>query len=168
MLFVSFRWAHMWMLASPACWHSDVWCNPLIQSDALAASAASRVIIYRRDCRAAAKNISSPNLPELPGVEGPGGRNKRSDPLLLWGSLKAALLSSSCCYRLNGHHQPLSSIQPSIVVRPSNLWGHTEQSVKSSIVHWWFWGNILTSCTHCVAPWEVWFSWRSLQTFMWP
>lgn len=89
--------------------------NPLIQSDALAASAASRVIIYRRDCRAAAKNTSSPNLLVLPGVVGPDGRNKRSVALLLSGSPKAVPHSSSCCYRLNDHRRPLSSTEPSVL-----------------------------------------------------
>lgn len=90
------------------------------------------------------KSISSPNLPELPGVEGPDGRNKRREALLLWGSLKAVPLSSSCCSRPNAHHQPLSSVQSRVVVWPSNLSGLTGQSVKS-------WGNILTSCMYCVV-----------------
>lgn len=101
----------MWMLpppASPACSRPDIWWNPLIQSDALAASAAARVIIYRRDCRAAAKNISSPNLLELPGVVGPDGRNKR-----------AGLCCSQGLWRPSHSHHPVVTVLMTIV---SHYW----------------------------------------------
>lgn len=141
--------------------------NPLIQSDALAASAASRVIIYRRDCRAAAKNTSSPNLLVLPGVVGPDGRNKRSVALLLSGSLKAVPHSSSCCYRLKDHRRPLSSTEPSMALKPLRTHRTNCQELYGKewfIVYWSFWGIFLTSHAYC--PWDVWLGWRSLQMFI--
>lgn len=45
----------------------------------------------------------------------------------------AALRVSEGLNRLNDHRQPLSSIEPSVDVQPSNLSGHTGQTVESSM-----------------------------------